>query len=161
MLGINLFREANEPDKNKHSMELGDGFYLEYDYVSNMMGGNHPINIWLKNRSDKKCSYQITDELGNFVKFPGAVKGEWVKELDGEFYSAVQFTFSASKFVDGISYVIWLVQPDGRYFEDEDGFGGENFSEIRLYSKMNTKGEFICPFTDEYFKGCGGCYTLY
>jgi len=161
MFGLNMFKKENEPNKNKHTMDLGDNFYFEYDHVSNMMGGYHPVNIWLKNTKDKKCNYQITDTLGNFVKFPGVVKGKWERELDGKFYSAVQFTFSASKFVNGISYIIWLVQPDGRYFADEDGFGAEHFSEIELYSKMNTKGDFVCPFTEERFDGCGGCYTLY
>ena len=161
MFRTSLFKKKNKPDKDKPIMELGDNFYVEFDHVSNMMGGHHPVNIWLKNRKDKKCNYQITDAFGYFVKFPGVVEGKWEKELDGILHPAVRFTFSASKFVNGISYIIWLVQPDGRYFADEDGFGAEHFSEIELYSQMNTKGEFVCPFTEERFEGCDGCYTLY
>lgn len=160
MFGLNFFKTSNEPNKDKHIKELGDDFYLEYDYESNQMGGYHPVNIWLKNTKKKNCNYQITDEHGNFKRFPGVVKGAWEKEIDGKFYTTVRFTFSVSKFVDDICYVIWLVQPDGRYFEDEDGFGGENCSKVRLYSKMNKKGEFICPFTEEYFEGCNQCYML-
>lgn len=156
-----IFNKSNESmDEGKQKKQLGQGYYLTFDMVSNMMGGYHPVNIVLKNSNDKKCNYRITDKLGNFVKFPGVEKGNWEKELEGEFYAAVRFTFSVSKFVDGISHVIWLLQPDGRYFEDEHGFGGENCSEIILYSAMNTKGEFIRPFTEKYLEGCGECYML-
>lgn len=161
MIRFNIFKKDTYTDENKHTKELGQDFYLEYDYVSNNLGGYHPVNIVLKSHTDRKCNHCITDKNGSFLKFPGVKKGSWEKEIDGKFCSAVLFTFSVSKFVDGVSYVIWLVQPDGRYFEDEDGFGGEKCSEIRLYSMMNTKGEFICPFTDEYLNGCGNCYTLY
>lgn len=145
---------------NSNHMDLGDDYYLEYGMTGNGRGGFHPVNIVLKSSKDDKCNHVITDERGSFVSFPGAKKGAWEAELDGKFHARVDFTFSVSKFVDGVSYVIWLVQPDGRYFEDEDGFGGESFSEIRLYSKMNTKGEFLCPFTDVRMEGCGNCYML-
>lgn len=155
-----FFNKTNTAAARKHTKDLGDNFYLEYEFVSNLMGGYHPVNICLKNTQDDQCNVQITDGLGNFKRFPGARKGPWQKELDGPFYAAIQFSFSVSKFVDGICYVAWTVQPDGRYFADEDGFGAEDFSEIQLYSKMNTAGEFICPFTEEYFEGCKQCYCL-
>lgn len=145
---------------NLRRMELGDGYYLEYSFAGNGYGGFHPVNIVLKNSNDKKCRHVITDGSGNFVCFPGVKKGAWEKELERKFRARVDYTFSVSKLADGVCYVIWLVQPDGRYFEDEDGFGAENCSEVKLYSMMNTKGRFICPFTDERMKGCGGCYTL-
>lgn len=151
---------SQETVEGAHKRQLGQGYYLTYDMESNMMGGYHPVNIVLKNSNDENCNYRITDKLGNFVNFPGVKKGDWEKELDGKFYATVMFTFWISEFVDGISYVIWILQPDGRYFEDEDGFGGENCSEIELYSAMNTKGEFIYPFTNERIEGCGNCYML-
>lgn len=86
--------------------ELGQGYYLTYNKESNMVGGYHPVNIVLKNSNDEKCNYQITDELGNFINFPGAKKGEWENKLEGKFYSTVRYTFSVTDFIDGISYVI-------------------------------------------------------
>lgn len=170
MFNFRIFKKDKDKEKEKENKkekdndvlrkDLGSDFYLEYDEVSNGIGGYHPVNIVLKNYKDKKCNYAITDDFGNFVNFPGAIKGNWENELDGAFYATVQYTFSVSKFVNGISYVIWLVQPDGMYSADEDGFGAEDYSEIRLYSMMNTKGEFLIPFTYERLEGCGNCYML-
>jgi len=47
------------------------------------------------------------------------------------------------KFKDSVE---WTLQPDGRYFEDEDGFGAENCEEITLYSYIDTNGIFTEPF---------------
>jgi hypothetical protein len=47
---------------------------------------------------------------------------------------------------DGKAEVEWVLQPDGRYFEDEDGFGAENCEEITLYSYLDTNGVFTEPF---------------
>ncbi len=37
------------------------------------------------------------------------------------------------KMPDGRIMMIWQVQPDGRYWADDDGFGGSNDSEVHLY----------------------------
>lgn len=42
--------------------------------------------------------------------------------------------------------MIWEVQPDGRYWEDEDGFGGTSDPEVRLYSHIDELGRFTEPF---------------
>lgn len=160
MFHFGKIKKSNTEKKKSLRKDLGDGFYLEYIETSNGFGGYHPVNIVLKNDQDKKCRRVITDKRGNFVNFPGVKEGPWVKEVDGKFVAAVQYTFSVSKFVNGVSRVIWLVQPDGRYFADEDGFGAEKCSEIKLYSIMNTRGEFLCPFTDEPMNGDGRCYLL-
>ena len=38
--------------------------------------------------------------------------------------------------------MIWQIQPDGRYWEDEDGFGGPSDSEICLYAFIDEMGYF-------------------
>lgn len=40
----------------------------------------------------------------------------------------------------------WMVQPDGRYWEDEYGFGRSFDEEIILYAYLNNNGSFITPF---------------
>ena len=158
---FDIFKKSKADGRDTHQKELGEDYYLEYDYVFNGMGGFHPINIVLKNHRDIKCNQVITDSHGDFTKFPGVEKGAWEKELDGQLHPGVEFTFSVSRFVDGVCYIIWLVQPDGRYFADEDGFGAERYSEIELYNRMNTEGEFMQPFTEKRLEGCGNCFTLY
>ncbi|MCH5251493.1 MAG: hypothetical protein J1F22_00845 [Lachnospiraceae bacterium] len=40
----------------------------------------------------------------------------------------------------------WMIQPDGRYYADDDGFGAENQSEIQLYAFLDDEGRFEGPF---------------
>lgn len=40
----------------------------------------------------------------------------------------------------------WIVQPDGRYWADDGGFGMENDVEIELCAKFNKEGIFVTPF---------------
>lgn len=46
---------------------------------------------------------------------------------------------------DGRALFLWEVQPDGRYWADDDGFGMENDEEIILYSVMRD-GRLTTPF---------------
>ena len=158
--GLQMFQLHAKHTSGKSMKKVDDHFYFEYDIVPNGFGGYHPVNIWLMNTYPFKRNRQITDSCGNFINFPGISKGDWMKKLDGKLYTAVRFTFLVSKIKHGIIYVIWTVQPDGRYFEDSDGFGSENFSEIRLYSKMNKKGDFICPFSEQRSEEHGFCSNL-
>lgn len=49
-------------------------------------------------------------------------------------------------FKNGVCAISWTVYPDGRYFEDEDGFGGEDNPEERAYCVINRDLEIIVPF---------------
>lgn len=49
-------------------------------------------------------------------------------------------------FKNGVCAICWTVYPDGRYFEDEDGFGGEDNPEERAYCVINRDLEIIVPF---------------
>lgn len=47
----------------------------------------------------------------------------------------------------GIFALSWMLYPDGRYFADSDGFGGEDNEELIVYCLMNDNLEVIHPFT--------------
>ena len=47
----------------------------------------------------------------------------------------------------GIFALSWMLYPDGRYFADSDGFGGEDNDELTVYCVMNDNLEVIRPFT--------------
>lgn len=49
-------------------------------------------------------------------------------------------------FKNGVCAISWTVYPDGRYFEDEDGFGGEDNLEEKAYCIINRDLEIIVPF---------------
>lgn len=49
-------------------------------------------------------------------------------------------------FKNGLCAISWMLFLEGRYFEDSDGFGGEDNDEEEVYAIMNTDLEFIIPF---------------
>lgn len=130
----------------KFSQELGNGFSFAYDEVSNGMGGYRLINVWLSKMDAPSFKRCIVDEHGMIQNFPGIVEGDWRSSLEYPLDRKTQFRFWIYAYKDGKAPVEWTLQPDGRYFEDEDGFGGENCEEIVLRSYIDTNGCFTEPF---------------
>ena len=90
----------------------------------------------------------IVNSSGCFENFPGIVQGKWTDYIKGKFdfdAGEIRFQTSFKEYEDGYR-CLWEIQPDGRYWEDEDGFGRESASEIVLYADLNAKGEFKGPF---------------
>ena len=42
--------------------------------------------------------------------------------------------------------MIWMIQPDGRYWADDDGFGGSGALEVQLYAYIDENGKFLSKF---------------
>ncbi len=127
--------------------DLGDGYYLIYRMVGNGCGGMMPVNIMLY-RNDEEFVREITDYAGYFIEFPGTVPGPWTQNVRGKFYQATRFLVGFSSFIDDVSCVAWMVQPDGRYYSDDDWFGMELDEEIWLYALMDRNGTFITKFSE-------------
>ena len=139
-------QNAGQAERKEPRFKLGDGYYIEFEEVSNGMGGYRMINLLLMNMDDPSFRRCIIDGSGRIQKFPGIKDGEWKKELEFPLDHKVRFAFRIGGFQDGKALVSWTLQPDGRYFEDEDGFGSENCEEITLYSYIDTNGIFTEPF---------------
>ena len=90
----------------------------------------------------------IADGKGNIKNFPGILpEKSWIDELDGESIPPrIQYRTEFSRCPDGTWRMLWEVQPDGRYWADSDGFGGNSDSEIILYSHFDSTGTFLAPF---------------
>ncbi|MCM1326408.1 MAG: hypothetical protein NC094_03420 [Bacteroidales bacterium] len=86
----------------------------------------------------------IVDSRGNIVDFPGMEKGEWIKYLNSEqnIRPVIRFRAEFSRYNDIYYIMIWEVQPDGRYWEDSDGFGSSDDVEICLYAMIDHQGCF-------------------
>lgn len=126
---------------------LGNGFYWEFEQVRNGYGGYKTVNAYLLKVDDPCFRRCIVNGEGEIQNFPGFKERTWERQL--EFPMAAQrvsFVFWISPYQDGKACVRWLIQPDGRYFEDEDGFGAEHCDEIEVYSFLNEQGEFTVPF---------------
>ncbi len=136
-----------KPQQPGWTRDLGDGYALHEEDVPNSLGGYHPVNLTLLHNGKKVR--QITDETGTFLQFPGVVPGAWEAKQTYPFQPCTRFTFWMGPFQDGKAPVEWLLQPDGRYYADEDGFGWEDDEDIVLHSLMDTTGKFIVPFSEE------------
>ncbi len=89
----------------------------------------------------------IIDKNAVIVNFPGVAEDGWrsyykYTELDPEVCFITRFAHYGKD-----SYIMyWEIQPDGRYWEDDDGFGGTSDTEITLYAIIDKNGNFTGPF---------------
>ena len=90
----------------------------------------------------------IVDESGRFVNFPGIANEACVASYCNMKSIAPVIEFRSEFFTteENKHIVIWQIQPDGRYWEDESGFGSESDCEVRLYSFLDDNGKFTSPF---------------
>lgn len=56
------------------------------------------------------------------------------------------YHFGINEFNDGIACVSWTLEPDGRYYADEDGFGMEDDDEITIYAFIDRSANILIPF---------------
>ena len=88
----------------------------------------------------------IVDNNGMICDFPGLAHPELVALYSrGYLGQQIRYRSSISKLGDHYA-LIWQIQPDGRYWEDEDGFGRTPDDEINLYARLDDEGKFIEPF---------------
>ena len=125
---------------------LGNGYYYEYDDVPNGLGGYCMVNMFLLKADDPDFRRCIVDAAGRIQNFSGIRHGEWEKALEFPLTTRVRFVFRIGAYKNGKAAVSWMLQPDGRYFGDEDGFGAEYCEEITLYSCLDEDGKFTEPF---------------
>lgn len=91
----------------------------------------------------------IVDNMGVIQRFPGIIKEDtWVKYVTSKKYlnPIVRFRTSFEKWDEDRYIMLWQIQPDGRYWGDDDDFGMESDREITLYAFINHNGEFMGPF---------------
>ena len=140
-------RKSIQPERPEPRFKLGEGFYFEFDQVSNGMGGYRMINVYLLKTDSPSFKQYIVNSRGE-IQNPHCIEnGEWNKKLKIPLVGMkTQFRFWIYPYQDGTASVEWTLQPDGRYFADEDGFGAEHFDEITLYSCIDANGVFTEAF---------------
>ena len=119
-------------------------------------GRGEPVYFIDESRGIQK---PIVDLDGNICNFPGFVQEDlWVSQVDPCYLKPlIRFRTSCGQ-RDGRLIMYWEIQPDGRYWEDEDGFGGTSDAEVTLYTFLNENGDFTGPFrvyrigTHNYYK---------
>jgi len=139
---------ANPASQKEPLFTLGNGLYWEFEQVPNGYGGYKTVNAYLLKIDDPAFRRCIVNHAGEIQNFPGFKDRSWESELEIPMGSQrVNFVFWIFPYQDGKARVRWLLQPDGRYFEDEDGYGAEHFDEIEMYSTLDEDGKFTEPFS--------------
>lgn len=62
------------------------------------------------------------------------------KELNAHFPTFVR------GYKNGVAEVSWQINPDGRYYMDEDGYGMTDYEEITIYSYVDRTGKPLVKF---------------
>ncbi len=89
----------------------------------------------------------IIDKNAVIVNYPGAADDGWRSEYRyTELKPNVTFITRFEHYGEDSYIMYWEIQPDGRYWEDDDGFGGEPDEEIILYAIIDRNGNFTGPF---------------
>lgn len=90
---------------------------------------------------------KIIDEEARFCHFPGIEKGDWMKAWESKRppENRIRFRTAFERHGDRLM-LLWEIQPDGRYWGDDSGFGAENEVEITLCTFVDAEGFLAAPF---------------
>lgn len=107
---------------------------------------NDPVVEFVNEKTGKRTT--IIDKNRRIVRFPGIENEENIQKLinEGSLFPSNSFGVRFSKAEKGCYEMVWEVQPDGRFWEDEDGFGAPPDDEIKLSAIIDQDGRFITPF---------------
>ena len=142
-------KSAGSAQKTPEAAPEPTGPYLTQTVVFGMhpyrrKGDDSSVFFVDKTRGIRKM---LVDTYGNIQNFPGILQEEfWVKRVTpNSMEPQICFRTSFEPHEKGW-LVLWEIQPDGRYWEDEDGFGAEPDPEVLLYTFVDRNGEFTGPF---------------
>lgn len=115
---------------------------MDIDFTQKVVFGSmHPnedSTIIFINRA--KCIRRtIVDRTGVIVGFPGV---EGLENISPQ----ICFRTSIETVPSGRFYMLWEVNPDGRFYSDESGFGMESGEKLRLYAFIDDEGRFEDSF---------------
>lgn len=139
-------KEAGGPTipggKPADAQKVHDGPYLTETVVCG--GMDAPLCFVDEKRGIRKT---LVDNHNRFQDFPGVEREEfWTQELlSGSLEPSVRFRLGFEK--RGNRWIVlWEIQPDGRFWADEDGFGMESDQELTLYTYLDQSGNYTGPF---------------
>ena len=100
--------------------------------------------------SDEQCLeviHLVLDADGCIRNYPGIVEDErWMEKQRVALCPDVRYEAHFYSMENAEYLMLWLVQPSGWYWVDEDGFGFTGDDSIMLYSVLDQKGNFLKKF---------------
>ena len=151
----------NESPEEKLYKELYAEKYtkqpFDYDDLGEGMGViGETMCGWWKHRylinHNTKCAYEFMDKDQILCTVTeDDIDWESLKDLPKDAQEearALSFHFPSfiRSFKNGVAKVSWQLNPDGRYFMDEDGYGMTDDEEIEIYGFIDQKAKVVVKF---------------
>ena len=126
--------------------DLGEGMSVLH---KNFMGWYKP---WFVLDHNKKTAFEFMDDSERLVTVAvDDVDWNSLKKLpEDAILMAQHLSFHFPSFIrgfkNGVAKVEWQLNPDGRYYMDDDGFGMTPDEEINIYGFIDTEGKVVVKF---------------
>lgn len=158
---LNSMLHINKSLEEKLYIVLSEKEYTEGSYKKESIGEGMSVIYqsiwgWWKPRylvdENIKHAYEIMDEQMDFVYFSmddidwESVKTLPRKAVDCARSLSAQFPSFIRNFENGVAEVSWQLNPDGRYYMDDDGFGMTSDEEITVYGFIDTHMKVLVKF---------------
>ena len=111
---------------------------------------------WWKHRflinHNTKRAYEFMDKDQNLVTVTqDDIDWESLKNLPEDVQNTARslsshFPSFIRHFENGVAQVSWQLNPDGRYYMDEDGYGMTDDEEVEIYGFIDTEGKVVVKF---------------
>lgn len=144
-----LFAELSQKDFSRgefYTMDIGEDMYV---IEQSIWGWWKPR--YLIDRNHERA-YEIMDEEMNFMTFK-LTDIDWpslenlpVKARNSARELSAQFPTFIHRFENGVAEVSWQLNPDGRYYMDEDGYGMTSDEEIAVYGYIDKEMNMLVKF---------------
>ena len=125
---------------------LGEGMAVMYQ---DMWGWYKPRFVLNRN---KKTAFEFIDEGATLLTVTeDDIDWASLKKLpENAIHVAQRLSFHFPSFIrtfkNGVAVVQWQLNPDGRYYMDDDGFGMTDDEEINIYGIIDTEGRVVVKF---------------
>lgn len=133
------------PDKYEKS-ELDEGMAVISESISGCWKQRFLLNHntkqaweWM-DKNQKLCTISQEDIDWESLKGLPPIAIERAKELSAHFPTFIR------GFHKGVAEVSWQLNPDGRYYADEDGYGMTDDEEITIYGYIDRQGKPVVRF---------------
>lgn len=105
------------------------------------------LDVFFSNEECLPIIEKVLNEDGKIVNFPGIEEDErWEKKMNIGLSKDVRFEAKFQRLSNEEYLMIWLIQPSGWEWADDDGFGFSGDASISLYSIIDKDGNFTKKF---------------
>ena len=130
--------------------------YKTEDLGEDMAVVNESMGDWWKPRyllnRKAKCAYRFIDREQRLLTVTEddvdweSLRGLPQKAIDRALALSFHFPSFIRGFKNGVAEVCWELNPDGRYFMDDNGFGMTNDEEIDIYGFIDKNANVVVKF---------------